>query len=731
MNGKVKIKDLLIQLIFFLFIIIDLPLTAQLSIENGVSVPSRDTLYTLIVYAEVDFSQGGCPNDLPDNLNGPWPKDEKGKTLLPENANYFFDAVASNNPKGAITHYYQTASFNQYIMLGDYLPEVISLPCSEITNGGSGLAEISKKVNELFKDSLLESTNGIPLKYFDRWTPTPAGQKKIKQADGKIDLLYIIWRNNRFITGPTTLDYSGYGVALTNGDKFLQFKGVNNSASFNCTIMNARAEVITIAEHLHGIYGGNHWHSGGGRGQHTFMMHPASWGLTGQFGAAMQTPCGWDRWMINWKPADKKHFISALNNEGKEIDSDLIIDTNKHSQIFVLRDFISSGDAVRIKLPHINWQKDGDVKNQYLWLENHQMKDSLDRWCESDCNDTKNGEYPKGTPGIYAYIQVGKDVKEGGSEIYSGNHSSPNGLAGWMYPLSAEGNYDFDFVADSIQEGRWLACNWMNPNIPINKTTSLPNAFTGFNDLGSLYDSNHDSILLKGDQLRTGLSEIEDGKVVHHRQDNGDWEDAFSFRTQKTEISLSTNPAAVPVYTYTSDYEYSRFFAMNGNTASYENRSIWLNGINIHILEERNNGDIVVEIKWDDYQIKNDVRWCGNIVLSKNDFDEKSPSLLLQKRKTITLSIGNTPVLHTPAKNNPRYMGWNEHTVLKAEQNAVIQLKAFSKIIVEKDCTLELQEGVNLKLGWGAKIIIQKGGNFIADKNIKINKSWFSGFIKE
>ncbi len=730
MNGKVKIKVLLLQLIFFVFSI-DGPLCAQLSIENGVSIPSRDTLYKLIVYAELDFSQGPCPNGLPDNLNGPWPKDENGKTQLPKNANYFFDAIASNHPGGTITHYYQTASFNQYIMLGDYLPQVISLPCSGIYIGSSGLSEISKKVNEIFKDSLLQSANGIPMKYFDRWTPTAPGIKKIKQPDGKIDLLYIIWRNNRFIAGPGTMDFSGYGVNLSDGGKFLQFSGVNNSASFNCTSLSSHAQIITIAEHLHGIYGGNHWHSAGGRGQHTFMTQPSSWGVTGQFGAAMQAPCGWDRWMINWKPENKKYLISALNQEGKEIAADLSIDTSHHAQIFVLRDFISSGDAVRIKLPHINWQKNGDVKNQYLWLENHQMKDTLDRWCEYDCNDTKNGAFPKGTPGIYSYIQVGKDVKSGDNEIYSSNHSSPNGLAGWMYPLTAEGNYDFDFVSDSIQQGAWIACNWMNPNIPVSEKTSTPNAFTGYNDLSSLYDSNHDSILLSGDQLHTGFSKLEDGKVKHYYQANGDWKDAFSFRTQKTEISLSTNPAPVPVYTYTTDYEYARFYAINGHTENYENRTIWLNGINIRILEERSNGDIVVEIKWDDYQIKNNVRWCGNIVLSKNDFNEKLPALVLQKGKKITLSIGNTPVLHTPAKSNPRYIGWKEHTVLTAEKNSVIHLQPFSKIIIEKGCSLQLEENVNLTLGWGAKIIVQKGGNFIDDKNVKIKKAWFSKIIKK
>jgi hypothetical protein len=75
---------------------------------------------------------------------------------------------------------------------------------------------------------------------------------------------------------------------------------------------------------------------------------------------------------------------------------------------FFLRDFISYGDAIRIKLPYI----DEGALNQYIWLENHQVhhndKEDYPAFWNESCKDG-------GLPGIYAYYQVGKDMLESNS----------------------------------------------------------------------------------------------------------------------------------------------------------------------------------------------------------------------------------------------------------------------------------------------------------------------------
>ena len=134
-------------------------------------------------------------------------------------------------------------------------------------------------------------------------------------------------------------------------------------------------------EFFHAILGGNNWHLGKGAARHTFPFIAQSWGLGAQLaGACMSNVVsGWDRWFLGWNnPPDKTNLISARDDNNLEQLSDLNIPSAPSVSTFVLRDFVATGDAVRIKLPHFNWQSLGDVKNQYLWLENHQLINRFD-----------------------------------------------------------------------------------------------------------------------------------------------------------------------------------------------------------------------------------------------------------------------------------------------------------------------------------------------------------------
>jgi len=706
----------------FLFTLAFSYVSGQYAIRNGVSIPASDTLRVFIVFAEVDYSQEPCPNNLPDNLGGSWTRDNKGKTHLPPDADTYLDAQLKpgQQPKGFITDYYLAASFGKYVLLGDYFPDVISVPCSKVRIGDNGVNTVLKMLNEIpSTDGTLYTKHGYPLKDFDLWTPTEPGLPKLKQPDGRMDLLYIIWKNNRFITTANTGGNSGYGVNASKGIAFKDMAGINNMASFNGVNSGQAAYNITIAEHLHGIFGGNHWHSAGGRGAHTFLATPNSYGLTGQFPATMQAVCGWDRWMMNWKREDKKYITSAYDLNGKEIETENIsIENFPKGGTFVLRDFVSSGDALRIKLPHIDWQKTGDVKNQYLWIENRQMNTRFDEFMEGECVNTDDGRFPRGTPGIYAYIQVGKDRREGGKDIYSASPEHPNGLASPFFPLSAEGNYDFYYDWDKAQQGQWIDCNWNNANIPVNKRKSLPNPFTGFSDLYRYIDSNHDGILYSGDKIQTGLSEVIGDSVIHNYDSSGDWMDAFSEKTGNTKLSLSSNPAPVPVYTYTTNYEYNSFNLIDGKPASYENRSIRLNGLSVEIMEENEaRGTITVQIRWDDYEVNNDVRWCGNIVLSPNDFDVSKPSLVLKSGNRILLDRGESAVFHK-ATEKDKHGEWlfTDPTVFTCLKDSYFYLAPKSQLVIDNKSKFILKAGAKLVAGEKSKIIIKPGSELIQEE---------------
>ena len=85
--------------------------------------------------------------------------------------------------------------------------------------------------------------------------------------------------------------------------------------------------------------------------------------------SSFQTANAWDRDRMGWKPAGKKHTISALNAEGSEVLGNIAPGSHElFEQEYVLRDWVTTGDALRIKLPGIPENE----YQQYIWIENHQ-----------------------------------------------------------------------------------------------------------------------------------------------------------------------------------------------------------------------------------------------------------------------------------------------------------------------------------------------------------------------
>lgn len=699
--------------------------TAQLAIRNGVGIPTRDTLHILIVFAEVDFSDGPCSGGLTETFKGNWPKGRDGRTQVPGFAGDFLDTelTGTDGMNGFITRFYHEASFGQYVLLGDYLNEVVTIPCKEARTGNNGLTQVIERLAQTRPDdSTLHTSRGFPLSAFDRWTDTGQGKPKPKEPDGMIDLLYIIWRNNRMLTGPNTRDYAGYGVTSTKGKPFKDMQGVANMASFNASDNAKSGSHITIAEHLHGIFGGNHWHSAGGRGMHTFLIPPASYGLTAQAGGTMLAASGWDRWMMDWRPPGKNFAISALDTDRKEADTEWIsLETHPQGGTFILRDHMATGDAIRIKLPFIDWEKDGDIKNQYLWLENRRMTAHSDLYLSADCANNGNGRFPRGTPGVYAYIQVGKDQREGDKGIYSSQPGHPNGLASPFFPLPAEGRFDFHFRYDRVQPGNTgISCNWGNENIPKDMRRSRPNPLTGHSDLYCQIDYNRDGKMYSGDRVNPGLSKMRGDSAVHDYHVSGDWLDAFSSATGSMELSLSTNPAPVTVYTYSSNLEYGRYGYRNGQVAAYENRTVWLNGLEIR-FRELADGEMEVKLRWDGYDVKENVRWCGTIVQSPHVSDPESPSLRLAPRRRILFERGESPQYHE-ARGRDGRGEWQfaDPTVYTVRSGAVMEIGERARLMVNDDSRLEFGEGSTLILAPRSRIVVAKGAELLLPENMAV-----------
>ncbi|MCC7332020.1 MAG: T9SS type A sorting domain-containing protein [Flavobacteriales bacterium] len=689
----------LINTLTIIFILFSSNLFSQQEGKNGYMIPVKDTIRMFIVYVEVDYTSGNDPF-----TPSYWPIDLNGKTLPPADADSLFDPVVPVDGilKGWISGIYQDASMNNYYLLGDYYPEVITVP--------ENFQDIETVIDSLNnRDPLsptLTTAHGLTLNDFDYYQieGTSAGQVKPKYSNNKIDVILFIWRNKS-----GWICTAGNGLGQSSGYFNTAIKNMNgfeSSASYNAC-GDAKGSInIILAEHFHGMYGGNNWHTAGGAGTHNFMGIPHTYSLSGQSQSTMRFVNGFDRWFLDWKHPLKTHVLSAKDISMNEVSSDWSIQNHPNDSIFVLEDFVTTGDAIRIKLPHI---ENTNALPQYLWLENRRMNTRYDVFYDESCADNNNGMFPRGTPGLYAFIQVGRENKIG-TGIYNGN-------ASYIFPLSAEGSYDFNYRFDLTQAGDVNICgNWGNPNIPIDKATSLPNAFTGHSDLYNIPPNLNGSNIIVNPGSFAGLSEVFNGIVVHNANMFGDWEDAFCFATNNTKIGLAHNPAPVTVYTQTANY-----VDKTVSLSPTNNKTIWLNGISIEILSETPN--MILKIKWNDYEIDNDVRWCGNVVLKNdvNDPDNNISKINLKMGKTLKLDQGTAPSKPTATITQDNKFLFADPTILTLESGTITTIEDGAELLVNNESTLHIKSGATVIVKGSGKITINNGSFLCVESGANIN----------
>ena len=224
-----------------------------------------------------------------------------------------------------------------------------------------------------------------------------------------------------------------------------------------------------------------------------------------------------------------------------EVAADLRLPVNPETSTFILRDFVTTGDAVRIKLPHINCSSPflnstepvtGEEKNNYLWIENHRLlpENSEDQNLNYNLANSKIcGSWPVcgnyWSPGLFCAMQVGKDDLEGGMEIYSSSYKDPNSLASWMFPLTANGFHDFTY-GKIISGGP--ECIWGNPFVPFdftNDCNTKSNPFSGYSLVWGTPNTDSSNVLHDKD-ANQGVAYIDNnptpGTLHYERSQFGD-----------------------------------------------------------------------------------------------------------------------------------------------------------------------------------------------------------------
>jgi len=668
--------------------------------RNGYVLPVSGHIHILVIYAEVNYENGNDPS--PDGTSF-W---KKGK--LPKWKDELFDPHPSFNPKSIVSSFFYEASFGNYIVTGDYFinPDDPEAPIKiSSSSGRSNSDAVLKEASAV--PFFLTKNNFQPID-FDRWSLTHIGhQKTTPSVDNpmKYDHIMIIVRNANY---PSNL--SGWTSPRSAGRLFGY---ESDTYSFFCTQQHLPFNIL-LHEYSHMLFGGNNFHSGGSHSKkagYSYFTHiQCGWGMMGAAWKSFLTPNAWERRRLGWKPSTKQYFISALDSlEINEISTDLDPFDATQQGVYVIRDFMSTGDAIRIRLPHLP----GNVFQQWLWIENHQTRSRNNsrfdqfQYEEHECMDNA-------TPGLYMYIQVDKENLTG-KDIF-GAH------ADYLHPLPANGLWDLVWGDTTVQN---QGCINYEHYFPHRFTSSLANPLSG----------NHEMELVFNDYNGNGKIELEEYRVPAIRKKGsryqinlpllGAREHAFSAEGSK-RVGIGTNPSSNPLI--------SSVTASNDMFSDApNNRTVYLNGISITILgySEKIQGALLVKIRFDDFNIREKIRWCADTIIFTPMEKSGVQVLTVHKNSSIHIDRGLTPTRIT----NPEQFGKKQlftkptvfvlmpGTVLHLKDNASIKIDNGSKFILMPGSTVRMDKKASMSIVNGSSVVIMPGALLQRQKGSKIKVS--------
>lgn len=659
--------------------LIPLQLFAQVNSRDGRNIDPHTSIRSLNVFVNVIFDISQPPNTSQDP---DWPYNTQeginlttigyiGDFIDPE-----FSTIAQTH--GLVTRMFAESSFGEFVVTGDVI--VVDIRESTILNYNQNISQIGISRSAI---RYISDMGGLTGKTMYGYT---AIQDFDTDGNGHIDLVNFYIRN---IPGSN----AGSGQTLLSG--LNNFINQNPLITSDGTDDRFDAVTIQIMEALtqsenyrtpviheigHNIWGDNTFHAGGGQHnggsrENTFLGFQGGYGLMGGANSSLCSTNGYERWRADWRHSSNQQHRIGVNG------SDSDIQQSDGNQTFFLRDFVTYGDAIRIELPYV----DPGTPAQYIWLENHQVGSngkldffqySQDFSCIPDA------------AGIYAYYQVGKTALTGTSAevFYEGNFS---GQADNLKMITAEGYFDMAFEHTTEQD-----CAHGNSRELVAR--EAPNPFSGAQDQARLYDRDYNGNGLVPNQARTEVHvrRDEQGNINDALVSLGDEADAF---TDGDEISMSTNPASVNTLTF-----YTRESGTSINPTSRPNNlHTYLTGLNISISAGgyHNEGQILrVDIRWDDYYVDQDVRWCSNIILKEE--------LHLVGGRRILLDQGRNPFQKFRDNVSNEYFPPTEFT---CEPSSLLEIQAGGEFVLRNQSSIKVENGASLVIRDEGVLRVEEG----------------------
>ena len=701
--------------------------------QFGWYVPASGNLRILIVFGEIEYINGGDPTN-PNGSTG-WPAHS-----LPTWANALAEPIVpSGNAQGVITRYFQMASSGNFNVLGDYLLAPDNGGIFKVSYNGTVLPDprytninslLSSEVNAKLNNQIITGHNLNSINYFDLWSiPSSLGtQKTTPSAENprKYDAVMFIWRNCKF-------NGTGYGSNSFSGS-ILGY----GSNSFSCfgTYENIPTQIM-IHEFSHGIYGGNNFHCGGGGwnefgGGDYFIPYIGGWSNLGLSEASLLTWNAWDRQRLDWKAQGNSYSVSARNSiNSSEINGDLDATNPTQAGIYTLRDFATTGDAIRVKLPFLN---PATEYPEFLWIENHNTvgmnQCPFDKFHYQDGNSC----VIPAVYGLYSYLQIDREIRSStiSNEVFGG-------YAYYLRPLTANGFYDRFYDVDSVQNN---CVNWDKKRAFI---LASDNPLTGGGDQEAYSFNRNGNNTLEYSDIIENYIEKKNGTYYKNLFAPGHARHSFT-QSGNRKIGIGTNPSSATMMNMVG-HNYP------GPSSAKNVRKVSLNGVSVEIINQNTDGTMQVQIRFDDIEVNNNIRWCADTIVLNPISSPSGYSLNLLSAKTITLDqsttdtkmnnpitfngkqIFSSPTIFKCRNNSWFNMSVNSNMVLLNQSSLILEsgsridINDGSTITINTGCTLYIKSGANLNINGSGKIEIKPGAFICIETGSTINLSSFNSVI--
>jgi len=655
--------------------------------ENGWQLSPHGTIRILVLYAEVLYDRHPEKDPQPDGSDQ-WPKGR-----LPKWKDNVFDPFPLPEPKAMVSRYYHDVSLGNFVVLGDHVDAMLTIRESDhqnLTNlSGAAIAEANKL-------GVLKTAHGLSVADFDLWKD--GGKAGLPKAAGpdtphSYDHVMTILRNSWLTHGQGSTDPGSSG----------NLYGISSDTQSRFGGMNALPFEILKHEFNHLLLGGNNFHSGGGNAsqfESYFIPLQGGWSLMGAASSSLLTCSAWDRDRLGWRADDARFRINARDLGGTVVSGDLdpaVGDTG----LFVLRDFVNTGDALRIRMPHLA----DDEFPQWIWLENHQTQarngSPTDRFHYEEIPCVR-----KAVPGLYAMLQVDRDQKRG-KDIYGGR-------ADYLRAIPAGGNFDFRLRGDTIT----FQCLWPGPTQPLIADDRWANPLSGAHELEiPVFDTNGDGKVSRSKEGVLPRVMIRNGVYMDEGMFFGHAAQAFT-PAGNGRLGMGTNPALANMMTLVSTPGRDMLKGAKPNV-----RAVHLAGLSVTLLEQRADGSLLVRVSNNDTRITRDVRWCADSIVVHAVHGHRGHSLFLDPRVRITVDRSLTPThldRQTTIKGTDYFSG---PTRLTLAAGASAHLAGKARIELKNASELHLMNGSRISLDPGALIAADATSRVVLHGDARIDAS--------